>query len=182
MRYFDYTASIFTRIRILNILKNDFLSVIKDVIRDHEDYEGFPVPNTSSLKLMLIYKQYLDTIYNIMENVSRFNCFYLQKDMSQNFTEQCKKNKENKYSIPERYRNIIKWDLEWYQEVHLIRSNMNHFLIGDYDVKRTEKGQWIFKYENINKSKRGPHVDKTHSIERNMLEDIEEFQNSFFNF
>ena len=180
LRNFQYIDSIYTRIDILKILNNELISVIDDTIRDHEDNEGFPVPITSSLKLLLIYKQCLDTIYNIMENISRFNLFYLCNGMKHSFYDQYKKIIQGNYLIPDEYRDIIKNDMDWYQDVNLIRSNMNHFLIGEYDIEKTENGEWIFKYQNINLSSREPHIDTSQFIERDILEDIDLFYKSLF--
>lgn len=171
---FCYIDSISTRIQIFSLLKTDFDSIILDVIADHDEKEGFPIPRANSLRLISLYKEYLDNIYNIMENVSRFNLFYLNSNMAHNFSEQCNKIIEGKYKVPSEYIDFVKNDMNWYKDVHLIRSNMNHFLIGDYDINKTEKGEWIFKYQNVNLSSRVPHTDISY-IERNILKDIEEF-------
>jgi hypothetical protein len=153
---------------------------MEEIIRVHEENEGFPVPNTSSLKLLMAYKQYLDTIYNIMENISHFNRFYLHHDMKSGFNSQCKKIRSGAYPIPDEYRDIIINDMVWYWDVHLIRSNMNHFLIGDYNIKKTEGGEWIFMYENLNKSPREFHSDDKKFINRNIIEDIDNFDKYLF--
>lgn len=49
---FSYMDSIFTRIQIFRLLKNDFYSICLDVIADHKEYEGFPIPRANSLRLI----------------------------------------------------------------------------------------------------------------------------------
>jgi hypothetical protein len=56
---------------------------------------------------------------------------------------------------------------------------MNHFLIGDYDIEKTENGTWIFKYQNTNLSQRALLGNKQY-IEINIVEDIESFKTSLF--
>lgn len=108
-----------------------------------------------------------------MENISRFNLFYFNRQMAHNFSDQCKKIIEGKYNVPSEYINIVKNEMDWYDEIHLIRSNMNHFLIGDYDIQKTKEGEWIFKYENINLSSRTPQIEKSYMI-RDILKDVED--------
>lgn len=91
--------------------------------------------------------------------------------MAHNFSDQCKKIIEGKYNVPSEYTNIIKNEMNWYNEVHLIRSNMNHFLIGDYDIKKTKYGEWVFKYQNINLSFRTSQTG-LEDIERDIKKDV----------
>ncbi|AKB21874.1 hypothetical protein [Methanosarcina sp. WH1] len=178
---FCYIDSIFTRIRIFSLLREDIYYIVRDVIKDNEENEGFMIPNSNSLRLVSLYKEYLDNIYNIMENISRFNLFFFNKNMAHSFSDQCKKIIDGKYDIPPEYIKIIENEMDWYRDVHLIRSNMNHFLIGDYEIKKTDNGEWIFKYENVNLSSRMSHTEISY-IERNILNDVEEFYMFLFQF
>jgi hypothetical protein len=177
--FFWYTNSIFTRIEILCLLESDFDSIFCKVAKDNVENEGFTIPRANSLRMISLYQQYLDNIYNIMENISRFNLFCLNKNMAHSFFDQRKKIIEGKYPVPSEYLDIIRDEMDWYEDVHLIRSNMNHFLIGDYDIEKTENGRWIFKYQNTNLSHRALLGNKQY-IERNIVEDIKSFKTSLF--
>jgi hypothetical protein len=110
--FFWYTNSIFTRVDILCLLESDFDSIISEVVADNVENDGFSVPKANSLRMISLYQQYLDNIYNIMENIAMFNLFCLNKNMAHKFYAQRNKIIAGKYTVPSEYLKIVRDEMD----------------------------------------------------------------------
>lgn len=174
-----YTFSLENRIRMLTILRNNIYELNKEakeeMKRTQEKGSG---RNEKGLILTVYYESFLNQIYNIMENLAKINLFMFDANINpkHGFSDQTKKiNKEQLKFHPD-YDKLIKEKMNWYTEVHQIRSNTNHYMVGMNVFGRADNGEWIPQYMNFNIS--GRFSDADFKIERNILKDAEFFYNS----
>ena len=80
---------------------------------------------------------------------------------------------EGKVYLHPQYDKLIKEKMEWYQEVHQIRSNTTHFMVGMNVFEQSDNEEWIPQYMNFSISNRLPDFDFT--IKRNILKDADFF-------
>ncbi len=74
----------------------------------------------------------------------------------------------------EKTESHVKEEMGWYEEVHRIRSNTNHYMVGINIFGRTEDGGWVPRYMNFNISDRASPIEDF-KIERNILNDTDFF-------
>ncbi len=164
---------------MLTILRNNIHNLNKDAIEEMEKIQekGFGA-NEKGLTLTVYFESFLNQIYNIMENLAKINLFMFDsnKNPSPNFFDQMKDIKVGNLKFHPSYDTLIKDNMEWYEEVHRIRSNANHYLVGINVFGLAEDGEWIPQYMNFNISDRFP--NKNLKIERNILKDTDFFYGS----
>ncbi|MDY6932080.1 MAG: hypothetical protein SVJ22_09235 [Halobacteriota archaeon] len=174
-----YTFSLNDRLRMLTILRNDIHNLNKEAIEEMKrtQEKGYGT-NEKDLILTVYYESFLNQIYNIMENLAKINLFMFDANINpkHGFSDQMKKIKEGILEFHPDYDKLIKEEMDWYMEVHRIRSNTNHYMVGMNVFGRTEDEEWIPQYMNFNISER--FSDNDFKIERNILSDTEFFYNS----
>lgn len=174
-----YTFSLDDRLRMLTILRNDIHHLNKEakeaMKRTQEKGSG---TNEKGLILTIYYESFLNQIYNIMENLAKINLFMFDANInpSPRFSEQMKAIKKGNLNFYPDYDKLIEDEMDWYMEVHQIRSNTNHFMVGMNIFERADDGEWIPQYMNFNMSNRLPDFDFI--IKRDILRDTEFFYNS----
>jgi hypothetical protein len=174
-----YTFSLENRLRMLTILRNDIHNLNKkakdEMKRTQEKGSG---TNENGLILTVYYESFLNQIYNIMENLAKINLFMFDanNNPSPGFSKQMKAIKKGNLNFYPDYDKLIKEEMDWYMEVHQMRSNANHFMVGMNVFGRADDGEWIPQYMNFNISDRLS--DNDFKIERNILRDTEFFYNS----
>ncbi len=169
-----YTESLRQRLRMLTILRNEILELTQ---KDISEYKvtldtGFGYDEFGGL-LIIRYEAFLNQIYNITENISRINLFLFDsiKNPPQKFSRQKKQIRSGKLKLHPFYDEIIKNKIGWYEEVHTIRSNANHFLAGFRVFGRDESGEPVLEYINYNLSE--SHVTNNEfKIKRNIVNDV----------
>jgi len=174
-----YTFSLGNRLGMLTILRNDIHNLNKEAIDELKRIgERGHSTNEKGLTLTGYYESFLNQIYNIMENLAKINLFMFDANINpkHGFSDQMNKIKEGKLKFHPDYDKLIKEEMDWYMEVHRIRSNTNHYMVGMNVFGRTEDGEWIPQYLNFNISKRLSNKD--FKIERNILKDTEFFYDS----
>ena len=176
---FRYVVSLKDRLSMLTILRNNIHNLNKEakeeMERTHEKGSG---TNENGLILIVCYESFLNQIYNIMENLAKINLFMFDanNNPSQGFCKQMKTIKKGNLNFHPDYDKLIKEEMDWYKEVHRMRSNANHFMVGMNVFGRADDGEWIPQYMNFNISDRLS--DNDFKIERNILRDAEFFYNS----
>ncbi len=174
-----YTFSLENRLRMLTILRNDIHNLNKEakeeMKRTQEKGSG---TNEKGLILTVYYESFLNQIYNIMENLAKINFFMFDANITpkHGFSDQMKKINKGKLKFHPDYDKLIKEEMDWYIEVHQIRSNTNHYMVGMNVFGRADDGEWIPQYMNFNISDR--FSDSDFKIKRNILRDTEFFYNS----
>lgn len=175
-----YTFSLQDRLRMLTILRNNIHDLNKEAIEELEQIqEKGSGTNEKGLTLTVYYESFLNQIYNIMENLAKINLFMFDNNKNKppdKFSDQMKKIKQGKLKFHPRYDILIKDKMSWYEEVHRIRSNINHYMVGMNIFGRTNDGKWIPQYMNFSISERSSNKD--FKIERNILEDTVFFYDS----
>lgn len=176
---FRYRFSLENRLRMLTILRENIHKLNKEAIEEIErTREKGSGTNEKGLTLTVYFESFLNQIYNIMENVAKINFFMFDanKDPPHDFSGQMKQIKKGNLTFHPEYDRLIKEEMDWYEEVHRIRSNTNHYLVGTNVFGRAENGEWIPQYMNFNISDRFPNKDL--KIERNILKDTVFFYDS----
>ena len=174
-----YTFSLETRLGMLTILRNDIHNLNKEAIEEMKrTQEKGSGTNEKDLILTVYYESFLNQIYNIMENLAKIHLFMFDANINpgHRFSDQMKKIKEGKLKFHPDYDKLIKEEMDWYMEVHQIRSNTNHYMVGMNVFGRADDGEWIPQYMNFSISDRLS--DNDFKIERNILRDTEFFYNS----
>lgn len=174
-----YTFSLETRLGMLTILRNDIHNLNKEAIEEMKrTQEKGSGTNEKGLILTVCYESFLNQIYNIMENLAKINLFMFDANINPNhgFSDQMKNINKGKLKFHPDYDKLIKEEMDWYMEVHQIRSNTNHYMVGMNVFGRADNGEWIPQYMNFNISDRSS--DNDFKIERNILRDTEFFYNS----
>ncbi|MDD4532036.1 MAG: hypothetical protein PHW22_01165 [Bacilli bacterium] len=180
-----YIASLRDRINNLILLKNEIEVINKEAIEETEKlYETNYGMSYKRNLLANYYETFLNQIYGIMENVAKINFFVFEnhfihnKQLIQSFQGQRKKIIEGKLSLHPDYDNIIKNDLDWYNELSAIRHTFIHFIAGMCVIDRKE--EIVLKYLTFNLSV--IELNKEEKIIRNIIEDIESFYNKTMTF
>lgn len=174
-----YVFSLEDRLRMLTILRNNIHNLNEEtkeeMKRTHEKGSG---TNENGLILTVYYESFLNQIYNIMENLAKINLFMFDtnNNPSSKFSKQMSTIKKDNLNFHPDYDKIIKEEMDWYDEVHQIRSNANHFMVGMNVFGRSNDGEWIPQYMNFNISDRSHDYDFI--IKRNILGDTDFFYNS----
>lgn len=174
-----YTFSLKNRLGMLTVLRNDIHNLNKEakeeMKRTQEKGSG---TNEKSLILTVYYESFLNQIYNIMENLAKINFFMFDANITpkHGFSGQMKKINTGKLKFHPDYDKLIKEEMDWYIEVHQIRSNTNHYMVGMNVFGQADDGEWIPRYVNFNISDRFSGND--FEIKRNILRDTEFFYNS----
>ena len=173
-----YTSSLENRLRMLTILRKDIHNLNKEAIEEMKrTQKKGSGKNEKGLILTIYYESFLNQIYNIMENMAKINLFMFDANIQpkHRFSDQMKKINTGKLEFHPNYDKLIKEKMDWYMEVHQIRSNTNHYLVGLNVFDRSDDGEWIPLYMNFNISDR--FSDNGFKIERNIIMDIEMFYN-----
>lgn len=169
-----YTESLRQRLRMLTILRNEILELAQKDISEYKVTLDAVVRNDEFGGLLIIrYETFLNQLYNITENISRINLFMFDssKNPPQNFSRQKKQIQNGKLKLHPFYDDIIKNKIGWYEEVHTIRSNANHFLAGVRVFGRDESGEPVLEYMNYNLSEN--HVtNNDFKIKRDLVSDV----------
>lgn len=171
-----YIFSLENRLRMLTILRNEIHNSNKEakeeIKRTHENGLG---TNENGLILTVYYESFLNQIYNIMENLAKINLFMFDMDNnpSPRFSKQMTAINKGNLNFHPDYDELIKEEMDWYMEVHQIRSNTNHFMVGMNVFGRADDGEWIPEYMNFHMSERLPGYDFI--IKRNILRDTDFF-------
>jgi hypothetical protein len=181
-----YISSLKDRISNLNLLKNEIEILNKEAIEETEKlYETNYGTSYKSNLLTIHYETFLNQIYGIMENVAKMNHFIFDnyfifdnKKLVRGFEDQRKKIIEGKLSLHPEYDNIIKNDLNWYDELCAIRHTFIHFIVGMCVVDRKE--EIVLKYLTYNLS--NIELKEEVKIIRNIIEDVESFYNKTITF
>ena len=174
-----YTFSLENRLRMLTILRNDIHNLNKEAIEEMKrTQEKGSGTNEKGLILTVYYESFLNQIYNIMENLAKISLFMFDANINpkHGFSDQMKKINKGKLKFHPDYDKLIKEEMDWYMEVHQIRSNTNHYMVGMNVFGRANDGGWIPQYMNFKISDR--FSDNDFKIERNILRDTEFFYNS----
>lgn len=174
-----YTDSLETRLGMLTILRNDIHNLNKEAIEEMKrTQEKGSGTNEKGLILTVYYESFLNQIYNIMENLAKISLFMFDANINpkHGFSDQMKKINKGELKFHPDYDKLIKEEMDWYMEVHQIRSNTNHYMVGMNVFGRADDGEWIPQYMNFNIS--GRFSDNDFKIERNILRDTEFFNNS----
>ena len=173
-----YTSSLKTRLEMLTILRNEIHNLNEKAIEEMKitQEQGFGT-NEMGLILTVYYESFLNQIYNIMENLAKINLFMFDaKNPSHKFSKQIDKIKKGNLKFHPEYDKIIKEEMDWYDEVHRIRSNTNHFMVGMNVFGQSDNEEFIPQYMNYNLSKRTSDTD--FKMERDISKDAENFYNS----
>lgn len=174
-----YIFSLENRLRMLTILRNQIHNSNKEAKEEIErTHEKGPGTNENGLILTVYYESFLNQIYNIMENLAKINLFMFDMDNnpSPRFSKQMTAINKGNLNFHPDYDELIKEEMDWYMEVHQIRSNTNHFMVGMNVFGRADDGEWIPEYMNFHMSKRLPGYEFI--IKRNILRDTDFFYNS----
>jgi hypothetical protein len=112
-----------------------------------------------------------------MENLAKINLFMFDaNDPSIKFSKQMKAIKKGKLNFYPDYDKLIKKEMDWYMEVHQIRSNANHFMVGTNVFGEADDGELISEYMNFDMI--NSLSDNDFKINRNILRDTELFYDS----
>ncbi|WP_410509752.1 hypothetical protein RSJ42_05910 [Methanosarcina hadiensis] len=120
-----------------------------------------------------------------MENVAKINFFVFDnyfilydQELNRGFENQRNKIIKGKLSLHPEYDNIIKNDLNWYNELCAIRHTFIHFIAGMCVIDRKE--EIVLKYLTYNLS----YIELNEEVKiiRNIIEDIESFYNKTITF
>lgn len=176
--FLRYVFSLQDRLRMLTILRNNIHNLNKEakeeMKRTQEKGSG---TNKNGLILTLYYESFLNQIYNIMENLAKINLFMFDaNDPSIKFSKQMKAIKKGKLNFYPDYDKLIKKEMDWYMEVHQIRSNANHFMVGTNVFGEADDGELISEYMNFDMI--NSLSDNDFKINRNILRDTELFYDS----
>lgn len=174
-----YVFSLEERLNMLTILRDKIHKSNKEAIDEMERIqENGSGTNEKSLNLVVYYESFLNQIYNIMENLAIINLFMfdaIKESPPDHFSDQVKKIKNRNLKFHPSYDKLIEEEMDWYDEVHRIRSTTNHFVVGMIIFGRTDEGGWIPQYMNFDI----PHTaDEYFKIERNILKDTDFFYES----
>jgi hypothetical protein len=164
---------------MLTILRNDIHNLNKEAIEEMKrTQEKGSGTNEKGLILTVYYESFLNQIYNIMENSAKISLFMFDANINpkHGFSDQMKEINKGKLKFHPDYDKLIKEEMDWYMEVHQIRSNTNHYMVGMDVFGRANDGGWIPQYMNFKISAR--FSDNDFKIERNILRDTEFFYNS----
>ena len=177
-----YTSSLDKRLQMLTMLLNyihDLNENSKSEMKKAQE-NGYGT-NEKGLILIIYYESFLNQIYSIMQNLAIINLFMFNANgsVSHKFSNQMNginNIEEGKVYLHPQYDKLIKEKMEWYQEVHQIRSNTTHFMVGMNVFEQSDNEEWIPQYMNFSISNRLPDFDFT--IKRNILKDADFFYNS----
>ena len=174
-----YTFSLANRLSMLTLLRNSIHNSNKESIDELKNIQdaGYGT-NEKGLILTICYESFLNQIYNIMENIAKINLFMFDANINpkHSFSDQMKRIKDGKLQFHQDYDKLMNEEMDWYIEVHRIRSNTNHYMVGMNVFGRTEDEEWVPQYMNFDISDRSP--TKDFKIERNILADTEFFYDS----
>ena len=167
---------------MLSILKEKIHELGVEVLEERKEVEKTNKSSTNekSLELIIYYESFLNQIYNIMENISRINLFMFELNTSvkPKFTDQMKQIKSEKLKFHPEYDKLIKEEMNWYLQVHRVRSNANHFLTGTNVFGRSGEGEPVLEYLNYNLSDRNDHSIDPFKIEYDILSTVDSFYNA----
>lgn len=147
-----YIISLQNRLRMLTILRNDIHNLNKEakeeMKRTQEKGSGI---NEKGLILTIYYESFLNQIYNIMENLAKINLFMFDANpsVSPHFSNQMTAIKKGNLNFYPDYDKLIKNEMDWYKQVHQIRSNVNHYMVGLNVFGRADDEEWIPQYMNF---------------------------------
>lgn len=173
---FDFARSTKTKVNIVGICLNEFynqLQPYEEEVRELKS-KGY-VEGIQHLMIVVKYETFLNSIYGLMENIAQIvSRIYHKKSLPRMFHDQKDRIIKNP-DIDQEYSKILE-QLEWYDEVRLMRSEFTHFLTGivvSYD-------EGIPGYLNTSKSQR---KDALNKIEiRDIREHAQEIYNKLINF
>ena len=175
----EYIVSLENRLIMLTILQKDIHNLNEEakeeMKRTQEKGSG---ANEKGLILTFYYESFLNQIYNIMENLAKINLFMFdaKNNPKHMFSDQMKKINNGELEFHPDYDKLIKEEMDWYKEVHQIRSNTNHYMTGMNVFGQADDGELIPQYVNFNIS--GRFSDNNFKNKRNILRDTEFFYNS----
>jgi len=181
-----YIASLRDRINNLSLLKNEIEVLNKEAIEETEKlYETNYGTSYKRNLLANYYETFLNQIYGIMENVAKINFFVFDdyfihnnQELNRGFENQRNKIIEGKLSLHPDYDNIIKNDLDWYNELSSIRHTFIHFIAGTCIINRKE--EIVLEYLTYNLS--NIELNEEVKIIRNIIKDVESFYNKTMTF
>jgi len=185
-QFIRYIASLKDRVISLSLLKKEIEVLNKEAIEETKRlYEtNYGISYKRDL-LTIHYETFLNQIYGIMENVAKINFFVFdnyfihnKQELNRGFENQRNKIIEGKLSLHSEYDNIIRNDLNWYNELCAIRHTFIHFIAGTCIINRKE--EIVLKYLTYNLS--NIELKEEVKIIRNIIEDIELFYNETMTF
>lgn len=122
--------------------------------REELDEIGYTDSGIECPKLAYKYEDFLNSIYALCENLSRIVAFlYPKNNLPQGFYDQKKRFLEG--NIDQGYVEILK-RVEWYDEIHTLRSESIHFLSGMVTGTNGDE----LGYLNVPKSSRSSALNK----------------------
>jgi len=159
---FDFIVSIQTKIKVVELCLREFLNHLPSYKKENEILKerGY-VEGIQYYLLIIKYETYLNSIYNLLENLARIvSFFYPKHSLPKHFNKQ-KKRFLNDRNIDPIYSDILD-SLDWYDEIRSMRTEFTHFLSGTVVSFKSD----IPGYLNKQKSER------KHKNEKIEIEDI----------
>lgn len=168
---FDFANSIKAKVNIVGVCLNELFYQLQPYEEEVKELKskGY-VEGNQHLILVVKYETFLNSIYGLMENIAQIvSKIYYKESLPRMFHDQKDRLLKNP-TIDQAYSNLLE-QVEWYDEVRLMRSEFTHFLTGII----VSYGEDIPGYQNTPKSTRKDALDK---IE---IKDIREHAQEIYN-
>lgn len=128
----------------VGFLGKDVIDQIPNLVKDEEELQSKGSTSLTQRKLLLTkYKAFLNEIYAICENLACLGYVMIPDMNKRTYNEQLTKIKNNP-NLSSQYAKILK-ENQWYEKMHIMRSENTHFFEGEMYINENKKPGIIFK-------------------------------------